>query len=71
VGDNPNAQPRQPLQDPADRRILATHLLDLLDAAVGTLGPQCETASAAGVRCVLDAGHNGLCDVEPHPRLAR
>lgn len=58
---------------PAVRRAaLAVHLMDQIDAAAEhVLGPQCRTVSAAGVRCVLDLNHDGLCDVRPHPRLAK
>jgi len=60
------------MPDPRDRAIVATFALDLLDAAVErTLGPQCRTVSVAGVRCVLDLEHDGICDVRPWRRPGR
>lgn len=50
-------------------RLRMIHALDQLDAAVEqTLGPQCRTVSAARVRCVLNRGHDGRCDVRPWRR---
>lgn len=55
---------------PAERaRLRGVHLSDAIDAIVEKiLGPQCETVSAAGVRCVEIAGHHGECDVRPWRR---
>jgi len=53
---------------PAERRrAVATRAVDLVDAMLESLGPQCEAVSSAGVRCVLDLGHTELCDVRPWP----
>jgi hypothetical protein len=46
-------------------RLRAVHLMDNVDAAAeAAMGPQCRVEfGCRGCRCILDAGHTGLCDV--------